>query len=63
MSTALVGILTFVAMLTAGLLLLKPLFTQYLYTYEVRVRPRREQVPGTEVNAEPEQGLGHFKGM
>jgi pilus assembly protein TadC len=42
MSVSLIAILTFTCMATAGLLVLKPLLSQYVYAYQVRVRPRKD---------------------
>jgi tight adherence protein C len=38
-----IGLLVFVVVLGAGLLLMQPVFTQYVDTYAVRVRPRKEK--------------------
>jgi tight adherence protein C len=43
MPTYFLGILTFVVVIGAGLLLMQPVFTQYVDTYAVRVRPRKEK--------------------
>lgn len=43
MSTTFVGFLTFVVVLGFGLLLMQPVFTQYVDAYAVRIRPRKEQ--------------------
>lgn len=42
MSISVVAILTFACMTAAGLLVLKPLVAQYVHTYSVRVRARRD---------------------
>lgn len=43
MPTYFLGIMTFVVVIGAGLLLMQPVFTQYVDTYAVRVRPRKEK--------------------
>src|SRR5580658_8089948 len=43
MPTFLVAALTFGIVVGAGLLLMQPVFTQYVDTYAVRVRPRKEK--------------------
>jgi tight adherence protein C len=42
-STFIVGMLTFVVIVGFGLLLMQPVFAQYVDTYAVRVRPRKEK--------------------
>ncbi len=42
MSVTLLAILTFGAVVLAGLLVLQPVFTQYVDAYQVRIRPRKE---------------------
>jgi len=42
-STFVVGMLTFVVIVGFGLLLMQPVFAQYVDTYAVRVRPRKEK--------------------
>jgi tight adherence protein C len=43
MPTLMLGVLTFVVVVGAGVLLMQPVFTQYVDTYAVRVRPRKEK--------------------
>ena len=43
MPTFMLAILTFGVVVGAGLLLMQPVFTQYVDTYAVRVRPRKEK--------------------
>jgi tight adherence protein C len=43
MPTFVLGLMTFVVVIGAGLLLMQPVFTQYVDTYAVRVRPRKEK--------------------
>lgn len=43
MPTFFLGLLTFVVVAGAGFLLMQPVFTQYVDTYAVRVRPRKEK--------------------
>jgi len=38
-----IGFMTFVVVIGAGFLLMQPVFTQYVDTYAVRVRPRKEK--------------------
>ncbi len=47
MSALIVSMLSFAMFALLGLLLLKPMFAQYVHAYEVRVRPRKTDVPGT----------------
>jgi tight adherence protein C len=42
MSVTVIGLLVFVLVAGAGLLFMQPVFTQYVDTYAVRVRPRKE---------------------
>src|ERR1700679_1339803 len=43
MPTFLLAMLTFGVVVGAGFLLMQPVFTQYVDTYAVRVRPRKEK--------------------
>src|ERR1700729_3264721 len=43
MPTFVLAMLTFSVVVGAGLLLMQPVFTQYVDTYAVRVRPRKEK--------------------
>ncbi len=43
MPVPMIGLLVFVVVLGAGLLFMQPVFTQYVDTYAVRVRPRKEK--------------------
>lgn len=43
MSITFLGFLTFIVVIGAGLLIMQPVLTQYVDTYAVRVRPRKEK--------------------
>src|ERR1700733_6330086 len=43
MPVPMIGLLVFVVVMGAGLLFMQPVFTQYVDTYAVRVRPRKEK--------------------
>jgi tight adherence protein C len=53
MPVPLIGLLVFVVVLGAGLLFMQPVFTQYVDTYAVRVRPRKEKVGESEAADQP----------
>lgn len=55
--TALVGVLTFVVIIAVGLLALQPVFTQYVDTYAVRVRARKQSDEGSAAETPKESAI------
>ena len=53
MPVPVIGLLVFVVVLGAGLLFMQPVFTQYVDTYAVRVRPRKEKTGESEAADQP----------